>query len=331
MAEKDREPWTKDELVMREVVQKDEKALQTLYSRYAPLLHHVAMKSLDKAAAEDIVQEVFLSVWTKAGDFDPSRGSFRNWILQIAHFRILNELRRRSRRPALEFEDMDMLAESIGQQSDPPEETWKSFRVDALQDAIERLPPSQQQALRLAFFEELSHEEVADTLGLPLGTVKGRIRLALRDLRRRLVPLALGLLVALGGGASAWAYLSSRNAADAENALAFVTRSNIQVKKLAALDGSVTGTCSYDTQQGTVILSLQGLKDPAKGTNYRVWARWGADWMPVGDVTWRGEGRGLLRVTDTRWSREPLSIEVTVESSAKGATPSDRVIVESVL
>jgi RNA polymerase sigma-70 factor (ECF subfamily) len=329
MAGDDREPWIKDELLVHEVVQKGEKALQTLYCRYAPLLHHVAMKSLDKAAAEDIVQEVFFSVWTKAGDFDPSRGNFRNWILQIAHFRILNELRRRSRRPTLDFEDMDMLAESIGRQSDPPEETWKNFRVDALQEAIERLPKTQRQALRLAFFDELSHEEVADTLGIPLGTIKGRIRLALRDLRRRLLPVVFGILVAFGAGASALAYLSSRNAADDEGTLAFVTRSNIEVKKLAAIDGSVTGTCSYDTRQGTVILSLQGLKVPAKGVGYRLWARWDAGWIPVGAVKWRGEGKGLLHVTDTRWSREPAAVEVTEESSANSVAPSERVILES--
>ena len=179
----------------------------------------------------------------------------------------------------------------------------------------------------MAFFDELSHEEVADTLGLPLGTVKGRIRLALRNLRGRLIPVALSLLVAWGAGASVWAFLSIRNAAENGIALAFLTRSDIAVKKLVAADGRVTGTCSYDIQHGTVVLGLQGLKDPAVGMTYRLWARWGEDWMAVGDLEWKGEGRGLLRVQDPRWNQEPRSIEVTEESAGKGARPSGRIIV----
>jgi RNA polymerase sigma factor (sigma-70 family) len=325
--DKDREPWVRDETWMEKVVQKDEKALQVLYARFAPLLHHVSMKSLDKGAAEDIVQEVFFIVWTKSGDFDPAKGSLRNWILQIAHFRILNELRRRSRRPALEFEDMDIIAGGIGSQAEPPEETWKSFRVDALQDAIDRLPAAQRQALRLAFFDELSHEEVADALGLPLGTVKGRIRLALRNLRGRLIPVALGVLLAWGAGAAVWTYVSTRSAAANVGALAFLTRADITVKKLSAFDGKVTGTCSYDTEKGMVVLGLQGLERPADGKAYRLWARWGETWTAVGDLAWEGDGRGLLRVRDSRWNQEPRSIEVTEEGAGVGAGPSGRVIV----
>jgi len=325
--EKEGDLRVKDEVWMGKVVQRDERAIQVLYGRYAPLLHHVAVKSLDEGAAEDLVQEVFFVVWTKSRDFDPTRGSFRNWILQIAHFRILNELRRRSRRPALDFEDMDVLVEAMGNRGDPSEETWKSFRVNALQEAIERLPGAQRQALRLAFFDELSHEEVAETLGLPLGTVKGRIRLALRKLKRGLVPVAFGLLVAWGAGASAWALLSINTIAAKEGSLAFVTRADVAVKKLAAVDGSVTGTCSYDTQGQTVALGLAGLKELKAGETYRLWARWGGDWTEVGDIEWEGEGRGFLRAMDAHWSEEPRAIEVTVESARAGTGPAGPIIV----
>lgn len=327
MEDKAREPWIKDESWMEKVVAKDERSLQVLYGRYAPLLHHVAVKSLDEGSAEDIVQEVFFVVWTKSADFDPSKGSFRNWVLQIAHFRILNELRRRSRRPALDFEDMDVLAEAIGGQDDPPEETWKSFRVNALQEAIERLPEPQRQALRLAFFDELSHEEVAEALGLPLGTVKGRIRLALRKLRGKLMPVALGLLVAWGAGSAVWAVLSAKAIASKDSALAFITRSDIAVKKLASSDGGVTGTCNYDTRRKMVVLGLEGLKKPGSGMAYRLWARWDGPWSAVGDVEWDGGGRGYLHVEDPRWKEEPRSIEVTVESATNVAAPSGPVIV----
>ena len=323
----ERDQWIKDEILMERVARKDEKALQILYARFAPLLHHIALKSLDKGAAEDLVQEVFFAIWTKSGDFDPIKGNFRNWILQIAHFRILNELRRRGRRPALNFEDMDILADTANGRSDPPEETWKSFRVDAVREAIEHLPGPQRQALQLAFFDDLSHEEVADALGLPLGTVKGRIRLALRKLRRRLIPVALGFLAVWGAGASIWAVLSIDDAAARGDALAFITGSGTEVKRLTATDGSVSGSCSYDTRRQAVVLALEGLKKPETGRLYRLWARWDGDWVATGDLTWEKDGRGYLQVKDPRWSREPRLIEVTIESAGREDSPSGPIIV----
>ena len=327
MPEIERDHWIKDELLMERIARKDEKALQILYGRFAPLLHHIALKSLDEGAAEDLVQEVFFAVWTKSGDFDPGKGNFRNWILQIAHFRILNELRRRGRRPALNFEDMDILTDTANGQSDPPEETWKSFRVKAVQDAIERLPGPQRQALQLAFFDDLSHEEVADALGLPLGTVKGRIRLALRKLRGRLIPVALGVLAAWGAGASIWADLSINAAAARGDALAFIGSSGTEVKKLTASDGSVSGSCGYDTRRQAVVLALEGLKRPETGKHYRLWARWDGDWAATGDLAWERDGRGYLQIRDPRWSREPHSIEVTIESAGQEDSPSGPIIV----
>jgi len=93
-----------DETLAGRVALRQRDALAPLYERYAPLVFHIASQSVDSETAEDIVQEVFLSVWNKAGSFDAHRGPFRPWLLQIAHFRILNELRRRSRRPFLDLE-----------------------------------------------------------------------------------------------------------------------------------------------------------------------------------------------------------------------------------
>src|SRR5881397_402312 len=91
-----------DAELMRRVADCSEESLGLLYRRFARLIVGLASQTLDRAAAEDIVQDVFLAVWRNAATFDPERGSVRAWILQIAHFRLLNELRRRSRQPELE-------------------------------------------------------------------------------------------------------------------------------------------------------------------------------------------------------------------------------------
>ena len=171
-----------DEELARRVVARDEEAFQALHARYAPLVFHLVCQSLDPAAAEDLVQEVFLQVWRRAETFDPGRGAFRSWLLQIAHFRILNELRRRSRRQRLQADEATV--EAIPDPSEgPTEATWREYRKTAVRAAVDRLPSAQRQALSLAFFEELSHDQVARALKLPLGTVKSRIRTALLQLR----------------------------------------------------------------------------------------------------------------------------------------------------
>src|SRR5438105_5079446 len=84
---------------MGELASGHQEALAALYRRYAPLIFSLARQSLDAGAAEEIVQDVFLAVWRKAATFDPAKGTFRAWVLEVAHFRIINELRRRGRRP----------------------------------------------------------------------------------------------------------------------------------------------------------------------------------------------------------------------------------------
>jgi RNA polymerase sigma factor (sigma-70 family) len=158
-----------DEERMRELAQGKADALQPLFARYAPLVFHIASQSLGAAGAEDIVQDVFLSVWSKAGTFDPRKGSFRPWLLQIAHYRVLNELRARSRRPATHLDaDPDALENIPGEDGEPMEAAWQSYRQEAVRAAVGRLPPAQRQALSLAYFEELTHDQVAAALNLPL-------------------------------------------------------------------------------------------------------------------------------------------------------------------
>src|SRR5262245_49514993 len=91
-----------DEELMQHLAAGQQEALGSLYSRYARLIFHLAARRLDRPAAEDIVQEVFLAVWRRADTFDPGKGAFRPWVLQIAHYRILNAVRQRSRQPPVD-------------------------------------------------------------------------------------------------------------------------------------------------------------------------------------------------------------------------------------
>ncbi len=187
-----------DEELVREVVARSPQALTALYTRYAPVVFHIACQSLDTPSAEEIVQDVFLTVWQKADTFDRARGAFRPWMLQIAHYRILNELRSRSRRPQAQPDADGTLLDGIPDPTNgPAEEAWEEYRRQAVRSAVGRLPSSQRQALSLAFFEDLTHEQVAETLHLPLGTVKTRIRGALQKMRVALVALGVTALAAV--------------------------------------------------------------------------------------------------------------------------------------
>ena len=90
-----REDVPRDEELMRQVAEGSAEALALLHRRFARLIFGLAVQTLDRAAAEDLVQDVLLAAWRNAGRFDPARGTVRSWVLQIAHFRLLNELRRR--------------------------------------------------------------------------------------------------------------------------------------------------------------------------------------------------------------------------------------------
>jgi len=189
-----------DETLIRQLAAGKQDALGLLHRRYAPLIYNLAAQTLDRAAAEEIAQDVFVIIWRKADTFDPVRGAFRPWVLRIAHMRILNELRRRRRRPQVAPDPDGLRLGAMADDAPAPEETvWRDYRRETVREAITHLPPPQRQALGLAFFEELTHEQVADFLDLPLGTAKTRIRAGLRKLRVYLAPLLVAVF-ALGLG-----------------------------------------------------------------------------------------------------------------------------------
>ena len=172
-----------DEELARRVSRGDRKAFMTLYDRYASrvfgLLIHMFRESM---TAEEVAQETFLKVWLKAGDYDTSRGSLLTWLLTIARNAGLDRLRFEARRPIIS-EPLDpevgwgsVLADTAENSN---EMRWRTIRF-----AVNDLPLEQRRVIELAYFQGLSHSEIANALGLPLGTVKTRIRLGMEKLRR---------------------------------------------------------------------------------------------------------------------------------------------------
>ena len=130
-----------DEALMAEIAAGRQEAVGLLYPRYAPRIFAMAVQVLDRPTAEEVVQDVFVSVWRKASTFDPARGPVRPWILQIAHFRIANELRRRSRRPRPAAEPAEELLSALSDPGpDPSQEAWDSYRRSVLGSALAQLP-----------------------------------------------------------------------------------------------------------------------------------------------------------------------------------------------
>lgn len=167
---------------------RDRAAFAELFAHFAPRLKAFFMKAGAEAeAAEEVVQETMINVWRKAGQFDPSRASASTWIFTIArNMRI--DLLRKARRPQPDPDDPAMVPDEPAQADE-----WLSAEEEAveLRAAVAELPEEQKHILHLAFFEEKSHGTIADELGLPLGTVKSRIRLAFKRIRSRLEPDAM--------------------------------------------------------------------------------------------------------------------------------------------
>lgn len=187
-----------------------------MYGRYGSLVLNMAARTLDRSGAEEIVQDVFLSVWRHAAVFTPERGTFRSWVAQIAHYRIVNELRRRSRRPQLEADPDGLLLASLPDTGPELEEmAWRELLCSAVRSALQELSPPQQEALDLTFFKDLTHAQVAAELGIPLGTAKTRIRTGLRKLRCRLTPVHEGDRPAVGSWTAGMAPRLSRRRTDA--------------------------------------------------------------------------------------------------------------------
>jgi RNA polymerase sigma-70 factor (ECF subfamily) len=318
-----------DESLVARIAAGHEEALALLHRRYAGLVFHLAARSLDRTAAEEIVQDVFLTVWRRAAVFDPARGRFRSWLLQIAHRRILNELRSRSRRPRLEPDPGGELAATLPDPSpEPSEAAWEEYRRAVLRAAVEALPPKQRQALGLAFFHELTHEQVAAALDLRLGTAKTRIRAAILRLREQLTPIAVAIALALGASVATLAVRGLRqdaNLAREDRALVVATSSDVVPLHLSpvALDLPAGSHGSYRARAGseTAVLTVTALPSAPAGRSYQAWARFGARWVRLGSLVPDAGGHGRLIAEDPTLAAPPDELQVTLESTRTGAEP----------
>lgn len=160
--------------------ERDREAFALLFDYYAPRLKAVAMREgADEALAEDLVQDVMLTVWRQAASFDRTKAGASAWVFTVMRNRRIDLLRRGK------FVDygLDELPERPSSNPGPDEEVGLALDAEALANCLARLPVEQREVLAKAYFEEKSHSEIAEELKLPLGTVKSRVRLALARLR----------------------------------------------------------------------------------------------------------------------------------------------------
>lgn len=170
-------------LVLRVRDHQDRSAFASLFRHFAPRVKGFLMKSgADAAQAEEFAQDVMATLWHKAGQFDPTRASVATWVFTIARNRRIDALRR-SKHP--EPEDLPWGPEP---EPDPAATYALQQETDLLTRALAELPLAQRQLVERAYYADLSHTEIAAETGLPLGTIKSRIRLALERLRKQLAP-----------------------------------------------------------------------------------------------------------------------------------------------
>jgi RNA polymerase sigma-70 factor (ECF subfamily) len=157
-------------------------AFAALYDRHSRSAYSLAYRMMgEKQSAEDLVQEVFLRMWRNSGSYRADRGSVRTWVLSIVHNRGVDQLRSTASRRRTQ--DKVQAAAPKSQPSEAFTETWRNSQRDQVRDALKTLPDEQLKILELAYFSGYTHVEIASLLDLPLGTVKGRMRLGLRKVK----------------------------------------------------------------------------------------------------------------------------------------------------
>jgi RNA polymerase sigma-70 factor (ECF subfamily) len=174
-----------ERLLARRLVVGDESALRELYDQYGPLVYGLALRVLgDRTAAEDVTQDVFVSLWEHPERFDPGRGSLRAFLSTLAHRRSVDLIRREEARRRRETKTA---AEPVAERR-ADDEALAAVTSTHVRDAVAALPAAQREAVELAYFEGRTYRQVAVDLGIPEGTAKSRLRLGLARVAQLLSP-----------------------------------------------------------------------------------------------------------------------------------------------
>ena len=157
-------------------------AFAALYDRHSSAAYSLSYRMMgEKQAAEDLMQDAFLKVWRNAESYRTERGSVRTWILSIVHNRGIDQLRSLASRRRTQ--DRVEASAPVSQPSEAFAQTWRNSQREQVREALGTLPAEQLKILELAYFSGYTHVEIAELLELPLGTVKGRMRLGLKKIR----------------------------------------------------------------------------------------------------------------------------------------------------
>jgi RNA polymerase sigma-70 factor, ECF subfamily len=175
-------------VLVARVAQGDARAFEALFRRYGREVYVLAAHVVGRARGEEVVQEVFATLWRHAGRYDPGRAPFRAWFMTIARNRVVDELRAcRAERVLVLVDPVDsLLADTPDAGADVAEQAARRAEGNGVVRALSGLPSEQRRVLVLAYFGGLSHAGIAEALGWPLGTVKKRLRLGLIKLRAAL-------------------------------------------------------------------------------------------------------------------------------------------------
>lgn len=171
-----------DEDLISLVQADDAQAFATLYDRHDRAAYSLAYRMMgERQAAEDLVQDAFLKVWRAAASYRVERGSVRTWLLSVVHNRGIDQLRSTASRRRTQ-EKIEASAPRF-QPSEAFAQSWRNSQGEQVREALKTLPQEQLKILELAYFSGYTHMEISELLGLPLGTVKGRMRLGLKKVR----------------------------------------------------------------------------------------------------------------------------------------------------
>ena len=312
----------------------DPRALTDAYRRWAPAIRAEARRSLGEEPADDVAQEVFLRLWRIREQFAPSRGSLRAFVETIARSTIANERRRRARHPG-ELQGDEPQLDLLDAGAEPADElSFRAHRAAVLARALSALPANERDALRMAFFDELTHEEIARQLRIPLGTAKSRVRAGVRRLAWVLgtsLVLAAALLL-VRHALDDRAHL--RQEALADRALAMLTASDMIDRRLAPTRAGDLHAHLRTRPGDTLAVVTLSNAPPLAGASanqYALYVRSAARWTRLGTLAPTADGRARA-IFDSAVLAAPLDEAIIslerrpADGEAASALPSGDIV-----